>query len=94
MPGLFMVMVLVDPKPYGPPEPIKVPEALLILQVVSSKNPVPDMVTVNVDELPPVDPVPAVTVPFKFAVCPGQITTSRPAFTTGLEQGGVGQETT
>jgi hypothetical protein len=87
-------MVLVEPKPYGPPEPIKVPEALLILQVVSSKNPVPEIVTVRVDALPPVDPVPAVTVPIKLAVCPGQITTSWPAFTTGLVQGGVGQETT
>jgi hypothetical protein len=94
VPGLFIVMVLVEPKPYGPPEPIKVPEALLILHVVSSKNPVPEIVTVKVDALPPVDPVPAVTVPFKLVDCPGQITTSWPAFTTGLVQGGVGQDTT
>jgi hypothetical protein len=65
-----------------------------MLQDVSSKNPVPEMVTVSVDALPPDEPVPAETVPFKFVDCPGQITTSCPAFTTGLAHGGVGQETT
>jgi hypothetical protein len=92
---LVKVTVLVEAVKYGPPEPTDVPEALLIFHEVSSKNPVPDMVMVMLDALPPDPvPVPADTAPFNVVGCPAQITTSGPAFTIGLLQGGVGQDTT
>jgi hypothetical protein len=53
------------------------------------------MVMVMLDALPPdPDPVPADTAPLNIDGCPAQITTSGPAFTIGLLQGGVGQDTT
>jgi hypothetical protein len=72
-----------------------VPEAFDKFQEVSSRKPIPDIVTVMLEALPPDPvPVPAVTVPFKVVGCPAQTTASGPALTIGLLHGGVGQETT
>jgi hypothetical protein len=85
---------LVVAKVYGPPEPTDVPDAFVKFHVVSSKKVDPEIVTVILEALPPDPvPVPADTAPFNIVGCPAQITTSGPAFTTGLEHGGVGQET-
>jgi hypothetical protein len=94
VPTFVKVTVLLDAKTYGPPEPTDVPDALDKFQEVSSRNPVPDMVIVILEPLPPDPvPVPAVTVPFSVVGCPGQTTASGPAFTIGLLHGGVGQDT-
>jgi hypothetical protein len=72
-----------------------VPDAFVRFHEVSSRKPVPDMVTVILEALPPDPvPVPAETVPFRVVGCPAQITTSGPAFTIGLLHGGVGHDTT
>jgi hypothetical protein len=65
VPTFVNVIVLLDAKKYGPPDPTVAPEAFVKFQEVSSRNPVPDMVMVILEELPPDPvPVPAVTVPF------------------------------
>jgi hypothetical protein len=92
---LVNVTVLVDAVVYGPPDPTDVPAALFKFHDVSSRKPVPDNVIVILEALPPVPvPVPALTAPFNWVDCPAHMTTSGPAFTTGLLHGGVGQETT
>jgi hypothetical protein len=86
-------MVFVDPKAYGPPDPTVEPAALVKLHETISSQPLALIVTTIAPPLPPVEPVPAVTVPVSWPLAPAQIMTSLPALTTGFVQGGVGQLT-
>ena len=85
-----MVIVLVDAKAYGPPEPTVDPDALVSVQETMSSQLGPLIVTTKA---PPLPPLPAVTVPESCPAAPAQMITSLPAFTTGFEHGGVGQLT-
>jgi hypothetical protein len=65
VPTLVTVTVLLEAKIYGPPDPTVAPEAFVKFHEVSSRNPIPFIVMVILEELPPDPvPVPAVTVPF------------------------------
>ena len=56
-----------------------------------SSHPAPLIVTTMAPPLPPVAPLPAVTVPESCPDAPSQMMMSLPALTTGLAHGGVGQ---
>jgi hypothetical protein len=64
------------------------------VQETMSSQLAPLIVTTMVPPLEPVPPpVPAVADPDNCPLAPAQMITSLPAFTTGFEQGGVGQLT-